>query len=406
MKKTLLGIIITLSQLQVFAQTTDFDALAKMTNALLQSSINNSMSKSDTKFDEYMKKRKATRDLIEATINANRVLAGAINKPITLSNGDIYSSYSGGNLDNVTNITDYVTNSIKIQYFEATSQLNSHILNLYERKEHIPEITSTGNYILFAQKTGKGSKTSFRSLELEKYILPDEYYIPVCNISDNTITRQPLVLKIFSFLTDCEKCKNLYVDISNPYSQLTRISIDCNNKNAIPKNIDSALFYMRSFLRNPVIKSNVDVLDYATIRIWYNLLKVQNAKKTSDLLEIIETNKFYYTNTSDSNYKKIEADVLKYREGYTVKNRFYTTDTYTSNGHENDFYGVAKHIANYYFYQALLTYYEIKKKSGNLIVQIVSDDHSRQSRWDSFSNSFISDDTQTLIKKLLDEARN
>lgn len=340
------------------AQAVDFDAAGKLTGGLIVSAIGNTQSKLEASSDEWWNKGMATRELIMETTKQNTYLAGATE-----------NDYSKFNLANVTKVDEYIANAIKIKYYTAVSDLNLSILNAYARKSDIDQISTTGNYILFEGKWGKNY--DYRALQLENYILPDEFVIPVCNLSDNSMKRQPFIVKAFGFLTDCDKCKNLSVNHSVT-GKLSKEHFDCNSKTE-NKNIDSSMYYMRLELKTPQLNSNVDLLDYFTTRVWYNMLKMQQAKKTSDILELLEANMdFYQTIVTYPDWDSRIATLSQRTIDGPKEGKM------DSHGRELNFASAASIIGDYYFYRALLTYYEIKKTGGPNIVRIVSgDEHGK-----------------------------
>ena len=352
------------------------DHAANLVNWLLQSSFNTSEAKRKEKDEAYEQNVHTTQKLIQQIPIQNQILAGGV--------ADMPNEYGvvhvhGADLDKVTNIVEYVTNALKLEYYQATNMINFGILNCYAKEKCKNLITTTGNYIL-VKENYKQYKNTYRTLELENYILPDEFYFPICKLSDNTIARQPLAAKALGFLTDCNKCKNLMVSKMNSY---VKESIDCNNKAAY-KNTDSALYYMRLYLKTPQINTNVDVLDYVTIRIWYNMLKMQNAKTTSDLLELMKANVDFYNHLSD--FENKAKSISEYRDGDCGFRC------------EPDFFETTFYIGNYYLYQALLAYYETNKTNGSDIVKLVS---TKSYEYNYFYNT----EKASYIQKIIEQAK-
>lgn len=332
------------------AQTVDYEAAGKLTGGLLVSAIGNRQSKLEANSQMYQEEDRASGELVSKTMEENTKLA--------YDNDEKQFS-----LDKITKVAEYVANEMKIRYYEAVGRVNVGVLSTYARKSDINQISTTGNYILFEGKRGK--TYDYRLLQLENYVLPDEFFVPICNLTDKSLTRNPLVVKAFGFLADCDKCKSLLVNTSVTGKVFPQ-SFDCDPKTS-NRNVDSALYYMRLFIKNPQLSSNIDQLDYYSVRMWYNMLKMQNAKKTSDLLELIAANgDYYHTMVSDPGWSSRTGSL---RDNSVDGKKEWKM---SSSGKEAMYSITSTDIADYYFYRALLSYYEIKKTNGTPIVRIAS----------------------------------
>jgi hypothetical protein len=182
---------------------------------------------------------------------------------------------------------------IQAHWFHCQSEYNgSSIIN--NTKYGGSKDITTGDYISFKYNAQfSADNTRFNFVALERYTIPDVLFMPICRLSDTKIARKDNYRRSFGYISDCKRCSNLRI-AGGQNGWLTE-SIKCTATEMYDE--IAAINAMQQNLYDGKVDNNIDLLDYATTRAWYNNLKLKNAKTIQDITDLLKANEAYLDNS-------------------------------------------------------------------------------------------------------------